>query len=171
MCKHFLVVIFLPSGSSMGRARAARTPPWRASASARAVRAQRRTLWRAGARCVGTRGECCALWHGVGASCPSRAAGDRDVFINGSTPPSGADRVKLNVCCGDEEAAWSDFRQPCARAFWWDNWHALSAESREGCLTHWHVYCGACEDTCVLCDECGCDAASSVCASCRRMFG
>ena len=70
MCKHLLVVIFLPSGSSMGRARAARTPPWRASASARAVRAQRRTLWRAGARCVGTRGECCALWHGVGASCP-----------------------------------------------------------------------------------------------------
>ena len=45
----------------------------------------------------------------------------------------------LNVCCGDEEAVWSDFRQPCARAFWWDNWHALFAESRENCLTHWHV--------------------------------
>ena len=139
-------------------------------ASARAARAQRRTLWRAGVRCEGTRGECCAFWHGLGASCPSNAE-DRDVFITGSMPPSGMNHVMLNVCCGDEEAVWSDFRQPCARAFWWDNWHALFAESRENCLTHWHVYCGACEDTCVLCDECSCDAASSACASCRRMFG
>ena len=40
-----------------------------------------------------------------------------------------------------------------------------------GGLTHWHVYCDTCEETCVLCDECDCDAANSACASCRFTFG
>ena len=141
------------------------------TASARAARAERRTLQRAGARCVGTRGECCAFWHGLGAS--SSFAVDRDVFIAGAVPtrPTAA---HLGVCCGDKEVSNSDFRQPSARAWWWDNWKALSAEKHPGGLTHWHVYCGSCGECCVLChepNECGCDEASSVCAACRRDFG
>lgn len=157
---------------SMASARAARAEArtlWRA-------RAERRTLWRAGARCVpGTRGTCCAFWHGIGASCTSNAE-DRDVFITGMLPTGGINSVKLNVCCGNSEVSFSDFRQPSTRAFWWDNWQELWAESNRtvlegGGLTHWHVYCDTCEETCVLCDECDCDAANSACASCRFTFG
>ena len=139
--------------------------------SARAARAQRRTLQRAGARCLATRGECCAFWHGLGAS--SSSGVDRDVFIDGVLPtcPNAANLV---VCCGDTEVAHSDFRQPAARAWWWDKWKALCGESPPGGLTHWHVYCGKCEESCVLCNspnECGCGAASSVCPACRGVFG
>ena len=145
--------------------------------SARAARAERRTLQRAFKHlCVGTRGACCALWHGLGAS-PSSAddrgafIDDRGAFIAGVGNPARPDAAQLVVCRGDTCETYSDFRQPGARAWWWDMGDTIIAEKHGG-LTHWHVYCGMCQECCVLCDEpCGCDPTISVCEACRRAFG
>ena len=137
--------------------------------SARGARAERRTLQRAfGHLCVGTRGACCALWQGLGAS--STSADDRDAFIGGVASPARPDAAHLVVCCGDNGEPPSDFRQPAARGWWWDMGDTIIAEG-DGGLTHWHVWCGKCEDCCVLCDEpCGCDPTISACAACRYAF-
>ena len=144
--------------------------------SARAARAERRTLQRAfGHLCVGTRGACCALWHGLGAS-PSSADDrgafieDRGAFIAGVGNPARPDAAQLVVCRGDTCETYSDFRQPGTRAWWWDMGDTIIAEKHGG-LTHWHVYCGMCQECCVLCDEpCGCDPTISVCEACRRVI-